>query len=101
MLYTKIQWRTANREQPQIIFSEFDSFGWENRRIEYRADGTIAWVSEHMRVGKNILLSEANFANAYEGMPYEGTPNAEATFCFITGDEFEAEWSKIVKSDGE
>lgn len=91
MNYISIDWKHNFADEPIKIYSEMDSEGWEKRKIEIFADGSMAFASPESHFGDSYLseaqlpsLSEINSDPQFRGRKIEQT-------------EFGRLWSQLVQ----
>ena len=85
MRYSKLIWRHDSPTEPTRIISEYDANGWERRKVEIFADGSVAFASSNETVG-GARLSEIRCPADDEVL------SPEMNVVAITADEFEREW---------
>lgn len=86
MQYSRLAWRHSSPTEPIEILSEYDDNGWERRKIELFADGSIGYANELESVGGSQL-------SLIQRPPDEDVVH-EPEFCVteMTKPEFEAAW---------
>jgi hypothetical protein len=55
MRYSRLKWSHSSPTEPVEILSEHDDDGWERRKIEVFADGSVCYASESESVGGSKL----------------------------------------------
>jgi hypothetical protein len=55
MHYSRLIWSHTSPTEPVTILSEYDPNGWECRKVEIFADGTLGYASENESAGGSQL----------------------------------------------
>jgi hypothetical protein len=86
LYYIVVDWHHEHADEPVRLFSEVDSAGWENRKVEEFRDGRKCFASAltqsgSTRLGEEAIPSIAEIAKDREFSPRE-----------ISKEEFERVW---------
>jgi len=92
MRYSKLIWRHGSPTEPTLILSEHDAHGWEHRKIEIFADGSVAFASSSETVG-GAKLSEIRCPRDDEVL------SSDMSIVEMTADEFEREWESARRTE--
>lgn len=89
-MYIRVKWIHTIPSEPIWIYSELDSGGWELRKVEVYADGTMGFADQYSSVGGSSLSIEA--------LPTVAEINSDSQFepVEITKEEFEAVWAAAI-----
>jgi hypothetical protein len=88
MRYSRLQWTHASPAEPVEICSEYDQDGWERRKVELFADGTVRYASATESVGDSQL--------SLIPRPPDEEVSSEPEFRVfeMTEEEFERTWER-------
>lgn len=93
MRYIKVEWSHDLPGEPIVIYSEVDDAGWETRKIELFADGTMASADKN-----HGLLAELRFPDDLSEIARAGSAGEFAP-PQISSREFDAIWQACLKHD--
>ena len=85
MRYSKPVWRHDSPTEPISILSEHDADGWERRKVEIFADGSVGFASSMKSVG-GAQLSQIRCPADVDVL------SSEMSIVALTTAEFEREW---------
>src|SRR5262245_37022352 len=88
MRYQRVLWRHANPDYPVDLYSECDDEGWETRKVEVFADGSMTFADQQTSTG-DTLLGEVPVPSIEE---IARDPEFQPTT--ISKEEFEVVWQK-------
>ena len=92
MHYSRLTWDHSSPNEPVEILSEHDDQGWERRKIELFADGSVAYADEDESVGGSKL-------SLIQRPPDdEVVREPEFRLFKMTEAEFEAAWRRAHRS---
>ena len=88
MRYQRVLWRHSFPTEPVVLYSECDDQGWEVRKVEVFADGTMTFAGEQESTGSTGLgeVPVPPLAEIAKDPQFEPTA--------ITKEEFEVIWDK-------
>jgi hypothetical protein len=92
MEYSRLAWNHSSPSEPIAIMSEYDDNGWERRKIEVFADGSIGYASARESVGGSELSLIQRPPDA------DVVHETEFRILELTKSEFEAAWRHAHRS---
>jgi hypothetical protein len=87
MRYSRLTWTHSSPTEPIEILSEYDDAGWERRKVEVFADGTLGFASDDESAGGSRL------ALIPRPPDEEVVSEPEFRVSELSKAEFEAAWS--------
>jgi hypothetical protein len=88
MRYQRVRWQHTYTDEPVDLYSESDDEGWETRKVEVFADGSMTLADDQTSTG-NTFLAEVPMPAMEEiarDPQFQPSP--------ITREEFEVVWQK-------
>lgn len=87
MRYSRLQWTHSSPTEPVEILSEHDEDGWERRKVELFADGTMRFAGEGESTGGSQLSIIPRPPDE------EVVSDREFHVAALSRSEFEANWT--------
>jgi hypothetical protein len=91
MTYIRVKWIHSFSNEPVLLYSELDRQGWEQRKVEIFADGSMGYADANTS-SMGTKLSEETIPTLIE---ISADPQFQPEE--ICGDEFELVWAKAIE----